>query len=223
MASSPQLSGMLDPWTTWSEYNKIAFVVQQMLAKLQTATLVRIESCTNDGDLSPVGFVDVTPLVNQVDAAGNPTPHVTIYGLPYLRMQGGTSAVILDPQPGDVGVAVFASRDISKVKSTKAQANPGSLRSYDFADGMYLGGMLNAVPQQYVRFGSDGITIVAPNVITLQAPSIVLDGAVSQSGGDVTIAQTLTVTGDIVGAEISLQDHTHTSAAPGNPTSPPIP
>lgn len=176
MGSPLQVSlGALTPWSTWGEYNNIMFAVQQAISKLQTATLVRIEACTNDGGLSPVGFVDVTPLVNQIDGSGNPTPHVTIYGLPYLRMQGGTSAIILDPQPGDIGMAAFASRDLSKVKSTKAQANPGSYRSYDFADGMYLGGMLNAVPQQYIQFTEGGITILSPE-------NIILSGATIQAG-----------------------------------------
>jgi hypothetical protein len=206
---------------------------------MQTGTLVRIEACTNAGDLSPVGFVDVTPLVNQIDGSqpANPTPHVTIYGLPYLRMQGGTSAVILDPQKGDIGVAVFASRDISKVKSTKAQANPGSYRQYDFSDGMYLGGMLNGVPLQYIRFGSDGISIVAPDTITLTAPNIVinasvavtitapdiaLDGALASTGGDATMSGNLTTSGDVTAEGISLKNHTHTSETPGTPTSPPL-
>lgn len=217
--------GALKAQTTWGEYNNIAFAVQQAISKMQTATLVRIESCTNDGELSPVGLVDVTPLVNQIDGSNppNPTPHVTVYGLPYLRIQGGTNAVIIDPVPGDLGIAVFASRDISKVKSTKAQANPGSFRSYDFADGLYLGGVLNGTPQQYIRFSSNGIELVSPQTITLQAPNIVIDGALAQSGGDVTIAQKLTATGDVIGAGISLQHHTHTSEAPGSPTSPPIP
>jgi hypothetical protein len=175
MDSSPSVSlGALTPWSTHGEYNNIIFAVQQALNRLQTATLVRVDACTNSGDLSPVGFVDVTPLVNQIDGSTppNPTPHVTVFGLPYLRMQGGASAVIIDPQPGDIGVAVFASRDISKVKSTKAQANPGSFRSFDFADGLYLGGMLNGTPQQYIKFSSDGITILSPENIILAGATI---------------------------------------------------
>lgn len=160
----PLAPGFTKPSTTWGEYNQFLFLIRQQIAKLQTSTLVRVESCTNDGGLSPVGFVDVTPLVNQIDGAGNPTPHVTVYGLPYLRIQGGSKAIIIDPEPGDIGVALFASRDISKVKSTKAQANPGSLRSYDFADGMYLGGMLNGEPTQYIRFSDDGIEVVADTI-----------------------------------------------------------
>jgi hypothetical protein len=189
---------MLQPSTLWGVHNNLNFVIQQALSKVQTATIVKVVACSNDGGVSPVGTVDVQILVNQISGQGNPTPHVTMYTLPYLRIQGGSNAVIIDPQPGDVGIAVFASRDITNVKSTKAQANPGSFRMHDFADGMYLGGLLNGVPTQYVQFGSGGVTIVSPDTITLQAPNIVLQGAVAQSGGNVTIAEDLTVSGDVV-------------------------
>lgn len=165
-------SGQLKPQSTWGEFNNIAFMVQQALAKMQTSTLVRIESCTNEGGLFPVGYVDVTPMVNQLDGQGNPTPHVTIYGLPYFRLQGGTNGIIIDPEPGDIGVAVFSSRDISQVKTTKKQGNPGSHRQYSFADGMYLGGMLNGTPTQYVQFSAAGIRIHSPTAVILEAPKI---------------------------------------------------
>lgn len=224
MASQGFSLGALKPWSTWGEYNNVIFAVQQVLAKMQTATLVQIQSCTNSGDVSPVGFVDVLPLVNQIDGSNppNPTPHVTVHGLPYLRVQGGANGIIIDPQVGDIGIAVFASRDISKVKSTKGQANPGSFRQFDFADGLYLGGVLNGTPQQYVRFSAGGIELVSPQTITLKAPNIVINGALAQSGGNATMAQKLTVTGDVVGAGISLQTHVHTSETEGSPTSPPL-
>jgi len=101
-------SGQLKPFSTYGEFNNLAFIINQAIGKLQTATLVRIEKCTNEGGVSPVGFVDVTPLVNQIDTQGNPTPHVTIYNVPYLRIQGGNNAIIIDPAPGDLGVCVFA-------------------------------------------------------------------------------------------------------------------
>ena len=222
MGSPSQASGVtlgaLRPWSTWGEYNNIMFAVLQAISKLQTATLVRVEACSNAGGLSPVGTVDITPLVNQLDGSGNPTPHVTIYNVPYLRIQGGANAIILDPQVGDIGLAVFASRDISKIKTTKAQANPGSFRQYDFSDALYVGGILNGVPSQYVQFSSDGISIVSPDTITLTAANIVLNGPVAQSGGNVTIAE------DVIAgsAAISLVNHTHTSETPGTPTSPPL-
>jgi hypothetical protein len=225
MAISTTSTGQLKPSDTWGQFNNISFLVRQAMVKMQTATLVKIISCTNSGGLSPVGFVDVQPLVNQIDGANPPnsTPHSTVYGLPYQRMQGGSNAVIMDPQPGDIGLAVFASRDISKVKSTQAQANPGSYRSYDFADGMYVGGLLNGTPTQYILFALDGITIVSPTAITLQAPVINIEGSLSMSGGDATMTGMLTTTGDVISDGISLQTHTHTSESVGDPTSPPIP
>jgi len=237
-------SGQQRPQSTWGEFNNIAFLVQQALGKMQTATLVRVESCTNAGGVSPVGFVDVTPLVNQIDAQGNPTPHVTIHNVPYFRLQGGANGVIIDPVAGDIGVCVFASRDISKVKSTKKQANPGSFRQYSFSDGMYLGGMLNGTPTQYVRFSAAGIKIHSPTAVVLEAPDVqilaqtveinastsatvttptftvngatVLNGTVSQSGGGAaTFSGSMTVDGDVTAQGTSVHNHVHGGVQPG--------
>lgn len=159
------------------EYGALNFVIGQALARLSTATLVRVVSVTNAGGVEPVGFVDVQPLVNQLDGAGNAVPHAVLHQLPYFRLQGGTDAVILDPKVGDVGIAVFASRDISSVKSSKGQANPGSWRSHDMADGLYVGGLLNGTPVQYVQFTAGGINVVSPSKVTIQAPNIELNAA----------------------------------------------
>lgn len=176
-------NGLMPLQAALGEFDRIAFMVQQALGKMQTATLVRIESCTNAGGLSPVGYVDVTPMVNQLDGQGNPTPHVTIYNVPYFRLQGGANGIVIDPQKGDIGVAVFASRDISQVKTTKKQGNPGSHRQYNFADGMYLGGMLNGTPTQYVQFSGAGIKIHSPTAIILEAPDIKLNAATVEING----------------------------------------
>lgn len=231
-------SGQLKPQSTWGEFNNIAFMVQQALGKMQTATLVRIESCTNSGGLSPAGYVDVTPLVNQLDGQGNPTPHVTVYNLPYFRLQGGANGIIIDPQKGDIGVAVFASRDISQVKTTKKQGNPGSHRQYSFADGMYLGGMLNGTPTQYIQFSAAGIRIHSPTQVKIDAPDVLieaqtveinaststtvttpiftvngattLNGTVQQTGGG-----SATFSGDVTADGVSLHNHVHGGVVPG--------
>lgn len=194
-------SGQLKPQSTWGEFNNIAFMVQQALGKMQTATLVRIESCTNAGGLSPVGYVDVTPLVNQLDGQGNPTPHVTIYNVPYFRLQGGANGIIIDPQKGDIGVAVFASRDISQVKTTKKQGNPGSHRQYSFADGMYLGGMLNGTPTQYIQFSTAGIRIHSPTRVKIDAPDVLIEAQtveINASTSTTVTTPTFTVNGNTV-------------------------
>ncbi|MDH2051155.1 Gp138 family membrane-puncturing spike protein [Achromobacter marplatensis] len=159
------------------EYGALMFLINQALARLSTATLVRVVSVTNSGGLSPVGFVDVQPLVNQLDGAGNAVPHAVLHQLPYFRLQGGTDAVILDPKVGDIGMAAFGSRDLSAVKASKQQANPGSWRTHDMADGLYFGGLLNGTPVQYVQFTAGGINLVSPSRVTVQAPNIELNAA----------------------------------------------
>lgn len=168
--------------TLSTDFAATKFVVDQALGKVATSTIVKVVKVTNAGGVSPVGFVDVIPQVAQVDGAGNTTPHGTIHHLPYLRVQGGTDAVILDPKIGDLGIAVFANRDLSAVKNTKKASPPGSRRRFDYSDGMYLGGLLNGTPVQYVRFHADGLELVSPTEVKITAPSIVLTGNVTSTG-----------------------------------------
>lgn len=171
--------GAADSTSGGSPYNENLFLIHQVLAAVSTAKLVRVEAVTNAGDLSPVGFVDVLPLVNQLDGEDQAVPHGVVHNLPYFRLQGGPNAVILDPQVGDIGLANFADRDISAVKSAKDVANPGSKRRFDMADGLYHGGYLNGTPQQYVRFSAAGIEMVSPTKVTLRAPLVEVDASTS--------------------------------------------
>ena len=160
-----------------SEFNADEFIIWSIISRISTATLVQVKKVTNTGGVSAVGFVDIMPMVNMVDGAGNSYKHGTIFQCPYFRLQGGTDAVILDPKVGDIGIAIFADRDISSVSVNKAQSNPGSSRKYSKADGIYLGGVLNGTPQQYIEFTSGGITVKSPSAVTISAPSIKLENA----------------------------------------------
>lgn len=201
MTENSGYSGNMRPNDSVGEFNAMAFIIGQILGRANTSTLVKIVKCTNEGDLSAVGFVDVLPLVNQVDGQGNPIPHDVVYGLPYARIQGGANAVIIDPEVDDIGIAIFASRDISKVKSTKDVSMPGSNRRFDMADGLYVGGVLNAVPQQYVQFEASGITIVSPNKVTVTAPVVDVHASTSVdiTSPTTTIHGAFVVTGSITG------------------------
>lgn len=188
------------------------FLIEQMLGRLWTLTLVQVVSCTNDGGLSAVGSVSVHPMVAMIDAMGTVQAHDTIYNIPYFRLQGGTSAVILDPKVGDIGICGFASRDISAVKSSKASSAPGSFRRFDPADGLYLGGVLNGIPTSYLQFdGTGNINIVVPS------------GKAVAITGDLTVSRTIVAQGEITGNAIPLSTHIHTgvqtgSADTGGPT-----
>jgi len=185
------------------DYNQIAFVVKQMLGKMCTTALVRVTAVTNAGEIAPVGYVDAIPMVHQIDGAGNVTPHGTLLKLPYARMQGGANAIIMDPSVGDIGVAVFASRDISSVKATKADAGPGSWRRHDWQDGLYIGHVLNGTPSQMVRFSATGIDLVTPAKVTITAANIMLDEAGNLwTTGEIT-------RGHGTGDEVTLGQHRH--------------
>lgn len=209
--------GNQTPADVASEYATLAFIVQQKLSEVSTLTLVRVVDCTNAGGVVPVGTVTVQPLVNLMSGDRVAFKHKPLYKLPYMRVQGGRNAVIIDPQPGDIGVAGFCSRDISAVKTSQDIANPGSFRQFSMADGIYmLTCMGQDAPDQYIQFQDrGGITIVSPGSITLQAPTILLKGNVDQTDGDVTMAQKLDVVGvihsdtDVTADNISGKTHTH--------------
>lgn len=201
-----------------SDLTAHSFLISQILAKIPGATLVLVQGVTNAGGVAPVGFVDVVPMVNQIDRAGNATPHGVVYGLPYVRIQGGANAVILDPQVGDIGIAIFASRDISAVKRTRKIANPGSRRRNSMSDGLYIGGCLNGTPAQYVAFSAAGITMASPTAILLSAPVVGIDATTGFSvTGNVSTTGTLANNGVNVGST-----HEHVAPSGGGSTGGPF-
>lgn len=181
-------AGQQGPTDAGSEFNAQSFLVQQALGRVRTAIPVKIIAVhQGDGALAPTGTVDVQPLVNQLDGLGKATAHGTVFGLTYFRLQGGVNAVIIDPAVGDIGIGLICDRDISAVKANKAVANPGSFRRFDLADGIYIGGVLNAVPTQYWRFYADGMEAVdkSSNRITMTAAGISINGILFNRSGQV--------------------------------------
>lgn len=203
MQSQPSNAGQAGLATTFDEVTRLQFVVGQMIAEMQTVALVEVVGVSNNGGLSPVGTVDVRPLVHQM--AGNRTavPHGVIYKIPYMRLQGGANAIIIDPQVGDIGMCGFCSRDSSTVVATRKAALPASLRKYNWSDGLYIGGFLNGTPTQYIRFYDDGIDIVSPTKVRIISPNV-------EMTGDLTAASVTTTSG------ISLDEHTHGGVQTGS-------
>lgn len=218
-----------DVATDWAT---LQFAIRQLLSRTATCTIVKVVACSNAGGVSPVGTVDVQPVIQMRAGDGSLWDHGRLYRLPYIRVQGGTNAVILDPQVGDLGLAWFASRDISVAKSATGKAQlqgaaigvaPGSERQFDMSDGLYQGGLLNGTPVNYVRVATD-IEVRSTTKVTIQAPTIELKGEVVQTGGDVSMSAMLTVATDVIGGGIHLKTHTHGGVtAGGGNTAPPNP
>lgn len=218
------VTGFAQQSTYAGPYNAEQFRIIAELAKLATATPVQVKAVHGNG-VDPVGFVDVLPLVGQRGADGTITPHGLITNLPYNRLQGGANAVIIDPQVDDIGMAVFASRDISAVKAARAAAPPGSERMYSYGDGMYLGGILNGTPTQYILFDQSGITVVSPQAVTVKAPTVSVIATVSASITAPMIklgAAAQSLLSFITSAfEAKYNGHVHPVTAVGSNTQPP--
>jgi len=212
MSSSP----LQTPADVADDYSALVFIVQQLMGRMATCTLVRVKACTNAGGITQAGTVDLQLLVDQVAGDNTTVPAGTVFKAPYVRLMGGSNAVILDPEPGDLGICVFASRDISAIRKApdaaltrqpSPGAPPGSARSFNYADALYVGGWHNGADiMQYVQLSAAGVKVVSPTAITLQAPTITLDG-------DVIGTQGAVFTDDVVAEGTSV--HTHTHLVPG--------
>jgi hypothetical protein len=148
-----------------SEAGYMRFMMHQMMGRQSTVKLVKIVTLdkTQPGQWGKAGAVDVNPLTNQTDGTGTTSKaHGSVYGLVYHRIQGGKNAVIIDPEPGDVGFAVVMDRDISGHSGGGNQANPGSFRRNDLSDGVYIGGCNNDKPSTYVTFVQQGHICLQP-------------------------------------------------------------
>ncbi len=220
MADAPQLA---TPFEAQFHAGRMQeWVICRLIRQIHTATLVKVVAVYPTA--GTVGFVDVRPLVQQQTTAGVLIDTAPMYRLPYLRMQGGPSAIILDPAVDDLGLAVFAERDITTVASTRQEGPPATDRAYDAGDGLYLGGFLNADPTQYVQFLPDGgidvvstgqVNVTAAQSLTITAPDLTVHGPTNFS--DPITAPEATIGG------IAFTTHKHTSANSGSPTSSPIP
>lgn len=185
-----------EPTSAASPLQTLQFVVKQTLNNTRTATLVQVQA-VYPPSAGVVGKVDVLPLINQVDGAGNVIQQKTLYGRPYLRIFGGNNAFICDPQVNDIGLMVFCDRDISAVVKSLGSSPPGSRRRFNFADGVYLFGLPSQMPTNYVEIATDGtIKVVSTVAIDLQAPAVNItttgnvniNGAIISTAGEVTDA-----------------------------------
>lgn len=221
------------PQDTSSEANAQQFLMHQFLMSKAFITLALVTSVSDSGEV-----VSVKPMVDGFTGGGDRIPSGVISGIPVWRLQRGASAVIMPPVVGDIGMIAMCDRDITSVKATKDAALPGSNRTHSYSDAIYLGGVLNAEPSQYVKFSNDGIDIVSPllvnvngNVVSINAesraeinaPQILLNGQVGQGEGSYAgtahFKNKVTSDVDFQAGDISLVGHRTLGVEPGNGTS----
>lgn len=212
------------------EGNALAFSLTNMIGQYSFIDVVRVVEVTGD-------TLTVISMISGLTTDNARINNEPIYGVPFLRLQRGVSAVIMDPVAGDIGFVAICDRDITNVKTTKADSVPGSKRTHSPSDAIYLTGIasLNATPLQYVHFRNDGIDIVSPmavtvsspivqvnadNEVSLNAPSIVLNGAITQGSGSyagtAAFKNAVTSEADFSVGTVSLKTHKHTGVQSGS-------
>lgn len=195
MADKNTVQGVQNINTASSDYNALSFIIQQAIrGQVNTAIVVKVVGVS-------AGYVDVLPMITQIDGFGEAVAPTTLYKLPYMRYHGGVCAVKLDPVVGDIGLAVFAQKDCSSVtQGTTEPQKPASFRENTMGNGFYIGGFLNKEPSCYVELKQSGEVVI-------NAPA------------GLTINNNVVVNGDVVASGISLVNHTHT--CPDGETTPP--
>lgn len=206
--------GSADPSAAAGHFNPYEFQIHQALSMVNTATVAKIVKAPYDkdgkaippGTVGPIGYVDVQPMVHQLDGRGKATPHGTVYRLSYFRYQGGDTAVIFDPKVDDIGVLVVSNRDTSSVRANDKPSNPGSRRKFDLADGTFFPISQGKAPKQWVSGTDKGLTVhdrngneivmndkgnifkdnVNGNLIEMTVDGVKINGAVISKAGDVT-------------------------------------
>ena len=135
-------------------------IVRSLMGKNHTLMLGEVMTVTQEASsTAAVGYLSVRPMVFMVDGSNNNYARATINNVPFFRLQAGGNAVILNPKVGDIGLIAYCERDISMVKRNKKQAAPNSRRQFNINDAVYLGGMLNSAPAQYIQFLDSGMNI----------------------------------------------------------------
>jgi hypothetical protein len=183
-----------------SLYNAINFMIQNQLALNASAHVAKVVAIVEgSGGVDNPPMVKCQIMVDDIDGYGNRVERAVLYNLPAYRSQSGTNAVIIDPQVGDIGMLVVADRDISGVKSTKANAGPGSFRQNNWADSCFHSGYINKTPVAYIQFTNEGVI----NIITPMDINITNQGNITvQTQGNLSATvhgnTTVTTTGNAV-------------------------
>lgn len=134
--------------------------------------------------VAPNLVVDVLPLVAEVKSdGGGMIQGSQIFNIPVWRLQRGNSAVIMNPVAGDIGMIAICDNDTSVVRANRKESVPGSKRTHSRSDAIYLGGILNGQPTQFIEFADGAINITTPNPVNVNCSKATI---VAPSGVEIT-------------------------------------
>lgn len=162
-----------------NEFNLWNFIIKGVLAKINTAFLIKVINVYPEKN-----FVDVLPLIKGVDGDGNSIDTTPLFRLPYFQYRGGKNQITITPAVNDVGLAIASDRDISNYKLFRQETKPNTLRMFDARDSLYIGGFLNEAPiENYIEINDKGVQVTTTGDIIQQAKGEIEEIA----GSDITI------------------------------------
>jgi hypothetical protein len=141
-------------------------LIRALIKEIRTSIPVEVMAVHYGAGSPPaIGTVDVQPLVQTVGNGRLWEVGVT-YGAQFSRDQAGGNGIVMDPEVGDIGLATACDRDISSVVAAAGLAGPGSNRTHDLADLVYVRTIISSASlAQYIWFAG-GINIQSPAVTT---------------------------------------------------------
>lgn len=178
-------------------------------------------------------------VIRAENGAARVVPLPVLIHVPVVFPQGGGFVLTFPIKPGDEALVVIADRCIDGWWQSGGVQAPAEFRMHDLSDGFAIIGprsqarrLVPAVDAEAVQLRSDDgeqritiapggeISVRATTRITLEAPLLVLKGAISMQDVDggattATLDGRIDVTEDVVAGGISLHDHTHRDVEPG--------
>lgn len=187
------------------------FIIKKTLSKIQKMTPAKIISYDRAKNRAIV-----QPLTYDITSTGGTLPMDTIPNIPVLTLSGGGFIFSFPVQENQTGWLISADRDISVFKQILNFFTPATLRRHQYEDGIFIPDNINGfnIAQNEVNAvilsSLDGQTkiMLQNGQLNITASSINITGNISLNG-------TLTATGDVTGANISLQTHTHPGVETG--------
>ena len=189
------------PSSNTSDAEAFAFNFHRLLSSKFFVELVKVTAIHGE---APNLTVDILPLLTQVDPTGAMIETSVIYGAPVFRLQRGASALVMDPVVGDIGLALICDGDTTVVRANREPSVPGGRRRHSRSDAVYLGGVLNTPPTEYVKFNGNGIEVKSPGTVNINGLKILPDGRLQLVDGSI------------------VDKHTHSGVSSGSSSTAPL-
>lgn len=201
-----------NPAEVQTDAGVLGFIINKFLVGLEKVAPARVVSYDRTTNRAVVQILQYG-----ITSDGEKIARQQINNIPVLMLSGGGFTFSFPIKEGNTGWILSADRDISTYKQNPDMFTPATYQIHKYKDGFFIPDLVNTDftiseddTNAVILTSTDGATRVGvkTGVVTITAPSIVING-------DVTVSGTITASGDVTGAGISLSTHTHSGVEAG--------